>query len=62
MRTFGRLRALLASHQELARKLAQLEQRYDSQFKVVFDAIRELMEPPQGQRRMIGFRAPSTKR
>jgi hypothetical protein len=56
MRTFGRLRALLAGHQELARKLNELEQRYDAQFKVVFDAIRELMEPPQAERRPIGFR------
>ncbi|MBI4237035.1 MAG: ORF6N domain-containing protein [Deltaproteobacteria bacterium] len=56
MRTFGRLRALLAGHRELARKLDELEQRYDSQFNVVFEAIRKLMEPPPRlSRRRIGF-------
>src|SRR4030042_4301452 len=42
MRAFVKLRAMLASHKELARKLEELEQRYDAQFKVVFDAIRQL--------------------
>jgi len=56
MRTFVKLRQLLASHEELARKLAALENRYDAQFKVVFDAIRELMAPPVPGRRPIGFR------
>jgi len=55
MRAFARLRALLSSHTELARKLAALEQKYDAQFKVVFDAIRRLMAPPQPTRRPIGF-------
>jgi hypothetical protein len=55
MRTFVRLRLLLASNTALARKLAQLERRYDAQFKVVFDAIRELMTPPEPKRRPIGF-------
>ena len=56
MRTFVRLRKLLASHEDLARKLAALEERYDKQFKVVFDAIRQLMTPPQtGTKRTIGF-------
>ena len=45
MRAFVRLRRLLASNEELARKLAALERKYDAQFKVVFDAIRELMRP-----------------
>src|SRR3990172_6550783 len=45
MRAFVRLRQLLASHVELARKLDALEKRYDAQFRVVFDAIRELMTP-----------------
>src|SRR4029077_7551578 len=44
-RAFGHLRELLTTHKELARKLAELEKKYDSQFKVVFDAIRQLMEP-----------------
>lgn len=56
MRAFVRLRRLLASHVELARKLDALEKRYDAQFKVVFDAIRELMEPPTVGSRRIGFR------
>lgn len=54
MRAFVRLRALLSSHEELARKLVALEQKYDAQFKVVFDAIRQLMAPPQPTRRPIG--------
>jgi len=56
MRTFVRLRRILASHAELARKLDALEKKYDAQFKVVFDAIRELMRPPEPKRRPIGFR------
>ena len=46
MRTFVRLRQMLASNAQLARKLAELEKKYDAQFKVVFDAIRQLMAPP----------------
>ena len=58
MRAFVRLRRLLASHAELARKLDALEKKYDAQFKVVFDAIRELMKPPETPRRTpIGFRS-----
>ena len=56
MRTFVRLRQLLSSHADLARKLAALERKYDRQFKVVFDVIRQLMEPPPGpKRKPIGF-------
>ncbi len=55
MRAFVRLREMLASNAELARKLAALERKYDAQFKVVFDAIRELMAPPESKRRRIGF-------
>ncbi len=54
MRTFVRLRRLLASNAALARRLAQLERKYDAQFRVVFDAIRELMTPPEPKRRPIG--------
>jgi len=57
MRAFVRLRRMLATHEELARKLAKLERKYDAQFKVVFDAIRELMIPEPRPRRPIGFRA-----
>jgi len=46
MRAFVRLREMLLSNADLARKLAELELKYDSQFKAVFDAIRQLMAPP----------------
>lgn len=56
MRAFVRLRQMLASNAELARKLTALEKKYDAQFKVVFDAIRELMAPPDPRKkRSIGF-------
>jgi len=55
MRAFVRLRRILASHADLARKLDSLENKYDNQFKVVFDAIRELMKPPETKKRSIGF-------
>ncbi len=56
MRTFVRLRQMLASNAELARKLATLEKKYDAQFKVVFDAIRSLMTPPEKPKKRIGYR------
>jgi hypothetical protein len=56
MRTFVRLRRMLASNADLARKLADLEQKYDAQFKMVFDAIRQLMTPAAPPRRSIGFK------
>ena len=62
MRTFVRLRQMLTSNAELARKLEQLEEKYDHQFKVVFDAIRQLMIPPEPKRKQIGFHAKSLKR
>ena len=55
MRAFVRLRQMLASHADLARKLEALERKYDAQFKVVFDAIRELMATSRRKRRPIGF-------
>jgi hypothetical protein len=55
MRTFVRLRQMLLSNTELARKLNALEKKYDAQFKIVFDAIRELMTPPEKPKRRIGF-------
>jgi phage regulator Rha-like protein len=55
MRAFGRLRHILASHKDLARKLEALERKYNSQFKVVFDAIRQLMKVPQRKSRLIGY-------
>jgi hypothetical protein len=55
MRAFVRLRRILASHANSARKLDSLEKKYNTQFKVVFDAIRELMKPPETKKRPIGF-------
>ena len=55
MRAFVRLRQMLASNAQLARKLNALEKKYDSQFRVVFEAIRELMTPPEPKKRKIGF-------
>jgi hypothetical protein len=55
MRAFVRLRPLLASNTELARKRDALEKKYDAQFKIVFDAIRQLMTPPELNKRKIGF-------
>jgi hypothetical protein len=56
MRAFVRLRGFIASNKELAKKLSEMEQKYDSQFKMVFDAIRQLMAPPDPKKkRAIGF-------
>jgi hypothetical protein len=59
MRAFVKLRALATAHAELAAKLAELERKvsgHDGQIRSLFDAIRELMRPPEGPRRSIGFR------
>ena len=55
MRAFVRLRQMLASNAPLARKLDALEKKYDAQFKLVFEAIRQLMTPSEPNRRKIGF-------
>jgi hypothetical protein len=55
MRSFVRLREILASNTELAKKLEDLEKKYDGQFKIVFDAIRALMAVPEHKKRPIGF-------
>jgi len=58
MRAFGRLREMVASHKDLARKLEDLERKYESheiQIKAIFEAIRELMKPQEPTRRRIGF-------
>jgi len=62
MRAFVRLRQMLASNAELSRRLDELESKYDRQFKVVFDAIRQLMAPSVPARKQIGFRSPSVKK
>jgi hypothetical protein len=60
VRAFVQLRGMLTTHAELARKLADLERKYDAQFRVVFDALRELMEPlPPPEHKRIGFQASS---
>jgi hypothetical protein len=55
MRAFVKLRSLIQTHAELAKKLDALEKRYDSQFKIVFDAIQNLMTPPCVGQKKIGF-------
>ena len=55
VRTFIRLRQMLATNKDLARKLADMEKKYDAQFKVVFDAIRQLMSPAVPRKGKIGF-------
>ena len=55
VRTFVRLRQLLISHEELAKKLATLEGKYDKQFQIVFEAIRKLMAPSKKDMKTIGF-------
>lgn len=60
MRAFVRLREMIASHKDLARRLNELEKKYDKQFKMVFDAFRELMAPATTRRR-IGFQRERSK-
>ncbi len=55
MRAFVQIREILATHKDLARKLAELEKRYDSQFKIVFDAIRQMIVSPESKEKRIGF-------
>ena len=62
IRAFVRLRRMLDSNTDLARRLAALEQKYDGQFTMVFDAIRQLIAPPARAGRRIGFRRPEPTR
>ena len=55
MRTFVKLRQMLDSHAKLAKKLAELEAKYDEQFRVVFEVLNELMAAPEPKRKPIGF-------
>ena len=55
MRAFVSLRAMSGDHKALARRLHKLEEKYDKQFAVVFDAIHEMMNPPEGKKKPIGF-------
>ncbi len=62
MRTFTRLRQLISTHKELARKIEALERKvksHDHQIEAIFEAIRELMNPPETGRKVIGFRSGS---
>jgi len=62
MRAFVKLRQLLASNADLSRRLDELESKYDKQFRVVFDAIRQLMATPARGRKEIGFRSRGVKK
>jgi hypothetical protein len=55
MRTFVKLREMMATHKDLAQKLQQLEKKYDGQFQVIFDAIRQLIEVEEKPKRRIGY-------
>lgn len=55
MRAFVKLREMIASNKDLAKRLDELEKNYDAQFKIVFDAIRQLMTPPEPKKKKIGF-------
>ncbi|UCE18797.1 MAG: ORF6N domain-containing protein [Gemmatimonadota bacterium] len=56
VRAFVRLRYILTSHADLVQRLNELEKKYDAQFKIVFETIRQLMQPPEPSHRQIGFR------
>ena len=55
MRTFTKLREMLASHKKLWQKIETMEKKYDYQFKIVFDAIKKLLDPPEKPKNPIGF-------
>jgi len=55
MRTFAKLREMISSHKDLVKKLTELEKKYDGQFQIVFEAIRQLIEQPEKPKRKIGF-------
>lgn len=56
MRTFVRLREIISSHKDLREKLEKLEEKYDKQFRIVFEAIKKLIDEPKRKERQIGFR------
>jgi phage regulator Rha-like protein len=61
VRAFIRLRETMAAHADLARKLAEMEKKYDTQFKMVFEAIRQLMAQPDPPKKKIGFVAKESR-
>ena len=61
MRTFVALRKILETHKDLSRKLEEMEKKYDQRFQIVFEAIKQLLEPPAKSDRKIGFRVEDPK-
>ena len=61
MRAFVKMRQMAASHKDLFRKVEEMEKKYDEQFSVVFEAIRQLMSPPDKKQRKIGFEVKERK-
>lgn len=61
MRTFTKLREMIATHKDLVRKLDALEKKYDEQFQIVFEAIRQIIEVEEKPKRQIGFIAKESK-
>ena len=55
MRTFTKIREILSTHKDLKQKIDKMGKKYDYQFKVVFDAIKQLLKPPEKPRKRIGF-------
>jgi len=58
MRAFIKLKEMLSTHKDLKLKIEEMEKRYDYQFKIVFDAIKQLLEPPTKSKGKIGFQKP----
>ena len=56
MRAFARMRRLLATHAQLEKNILEIEEKYDGQFALVFEALKQLMSPAEPMRRKIGFR------
>ena len=61
MDAFVRLREMISSHKDLVRKINAMEKKYDHQFKIVFDAIREMMLPPKSKMKQMGFKVGNKK-
>ena len=61
MRAFVKMRQMASSHKDLLQKVEEMEKRYDEQFRVVFEAIRQLMAPPEKPRKKIGFEVSEPK-
>lgn len=56
MRTFTKLKEFILTHKELQKKIEDMEKKYDHQFKIVFDAIKQLLVPPEIKKKKIGFK------